>query len=63
VGGALGISDTLSNVGPGLGAVGPEADFAFFQSWQKLVMGALMWLGRLEFFALFAALQPRFWRR
>jgi trk system potassium uptake protein TrkH len=54
---------TLSNVGPGFDLVGPTRSFAFFADWQKLVMVALMWLGRLEFFALFAVLQPSFWRR
>ena len=54
---------TLSNVGPGLGLVGPNGDFAFFSSWQKIVMIFLMWLGRLEFFAVLALLHPRFWTR
>ncbi len=54
---------TLSNVGPGLGLVGPSGDFAFFSSWQKIVMILLMWLGRLEFFAVLALLHPRFWTR
>ncbi len=53
---------TISNVGPGLAAVGPTENFAFFASWQKLVMIVLMWLGRLEFFALLALVLPRFWR-
>ena len=54
---------TLSNVGPGLHLVGPTGDFAFFSSWQKIVMIFLMWLGRLEFFAVLALLHPRFWTR
>lgn len=54
---------TLSNIGPGLGLVGPDGDFAFFRDWQKLVMVGLMWLGRLEFFAFLALLHPHFWRR
>jgi trk system potassium uptake protein TrkH len=53
---------TLSNIGPGLSAVGPFGDFAFFASWQKLLMVGLMWLGRLEFFAVLALFQSRFWR-
>lgn len=53
---------TLSNIGPGLGSVGPTGDYAFFASWQKLLMIALMWLGRLEFFALLAFFHVRFWR-
>lgn len=54
---------TLSNIGPGLAAVGPAESFADFASWQKLVMVMLMWLGRLEFFAVLALVMPRFWRR
>ncbi len=54
---------TLSNIGPGLASVGPNESFAFFADWQKLLMVGLMWLGRLEFFALLALLQPAFWRR
>jgi trk system potassium uptake protein TrkH len=53
---------TLSNIGPGLGPVGPSGNFAFFAAWQKGVMVLLMWLGRLEFFALLAVFQRRFWR-
>jgi len=54
---------TLSNVGPGLGRVGPATNFAHFMDWQKLVMVLLMWLGRLEFFAILSLFDPRFWRR
>lgn len=54
---------TLSNVGPGLARVGPTTNFAFFTDWQKLVMVLLMWLGRLEFFAILALVDRRFWRR
>lgn len=54
---------TVSNIGPGLARVGPIENFAFFAGWQKLVMVVLMWLGRLEFFALLALFLPRFWRR
>jgi trk system potassium uptake protein TrkH len=54
---------TLSNIGPGLARVGPTESFAFFAAWQKLLMVLLMWLGRLEFFALMALALPHFWRR
>ena len=54
---------TVSNIGPGLSDVGPTESFAFFADWQKLVMVLLMWLGRLEFFAVVALLMPRFWQR
>lgn len=54
---------TLGNIGPGLDAVGPTANFAFFSGWQKLVMVVLMWLGRLEVYAIAALAIPAFWRR
>jgi len=54
---------TVSNIGPGLADVGPTGNFDFFAGWQKLVMVMLMWLGRLEFFAVLALLVPRFWTR
>ena len=54
---------TLGNIGPGLADVGPTANFAFFSPWQKLVMVMLMWLGRLEVYAIAAVLTVAFWRR
>ena len=54
---------TLSNVGPGLGRVGPTTNYAFFGDGQTFAMVVLMWLGRLEFFAILALADPRFWRR
>jgi trk system potassium uptake protein TrkH len=54
---------TLGNVGPGLGAVGPVENFAFFTGWQKLLMVLLMWLGRLEVYSIAALFSFAFWRR
>ncbi|MEM9555115.1 MAG: TrkH family potassium uptake protein [Acidobacteriota bacterium] len=54
---------TLGNIGPGLSAVGPTANFAFFADWQKLLMVLLMWLGRLEVYAIAALFTIAFWRR
>ena len=53
---------TLGNVGPGLELVGPVRNYAFFSSGSKLVMVLLMWLGRLEVYAIAALFHPRFWR-
>ncbi|MCG8461232.1 MAG: TrkH family potassium uptake protein [Holophagales bacterium] len=54
---------TLGNIGPGLGEVGPSQSFAFFAPWQKLFMVLLMWLGRLEVYAIMAVMTVAFWRR
>jgi trk system potassium uptake protein len=53
----------LSNVGPGLGAVGPHENFAHFPGSVKLVLSACMLAGRLEIFTFLVLLQPGFWRR
>ncbi|MDA8020461.1 MAG: TrkH family potassium uptake protein [Thermoanaerobaculia bacterium] len=54
---------TLGNIGPGLHAVGPTGNFAGFASFQKLVMVLLMWLGRLEVYAIASLFAMSFWRR
>lgn len=53
---------TLGNIGPGLEKVGPVENFAFFSSWAKLLMVLLMWIGRLEVYAIAALANPRFWK-
>jgi len=53
----------VANVGPGLGAVGPTDNYAFFSDSSKMVLSAAMLLGRLEFFSLLALFVPGFWRR
>ncbi len=54
---------TLGNIGPGLHEVGATKNFAFWSDAQKLVMIVLMWLGRLEVYAIAALVTVGFWRR
>lgn len=49
----------LSNVGPGLGLVGPKGSFAMFSAPVKLALSFAMLLGRLELYALLALFFPR----
>jgi trk system potassium uptake protein TrkH len=53
---------TLGNIGPGLRAVGPTANYEFFSSFHKGVMVLLMWLGRLEIYSIAALFTRAFWR-
>ena len=53
----------LSNIGPGLGAVGPTQNYDFVPAAGKLVLSACMIIGRLEIFAFFAVFTPEAWRR
>ena len=53
----------VSNVGPGLGAVGPVENFAGYGSFAKLVLCFLMLAGRLELFPILALFHPAIWRK
>ena len=52
----------LSNVGPGLGPVGPMGGFGFFSPGVKLVLIFEMLLGRLELYPILLLFFPATWR-
>jgi trk system potassium uptake protein TrkH len=54
---------TLSNIGPGLGKIGPTQHYAWMAPWSKLLLVLSMLLGRLEVFTVVVLFHPRFWRR
>ena len=54
---------TLSNVGPGLGEIGPTEAFAHFPGPVKLTLALAMIAGRLELFTILVLFHPMFWRR
>lgn len=54
---------TLGNVGPGVGASGPFGSFAGYPWESKVVMTALMWIGRLEIIPIFVLFTRAYWRR
>ncbi len=54
---------TLSNIGPGLGSVGPVDNFAHVPAFGKLVLSFCMLLGRLELFTVLVLIFPSFWRK
>ena len=54
---------TLSNIGPGLGSVGPVDNFAHVPAVGKLVLAFCMLLGRLELFTVLVLVFPSFWRK
>ena len=59
---ASAIAATLNNIGPGIGLVGPAANYSDFSPQGKLLLTTLMLLGRLELFAILVLFSPRFWR-
>ena len=61
---AVGASATaISNVGPGIGSVGPSSSFAHLPDSAKWVLSFLMILGRLELFTIAILFTPYFWKR
>ena len=53
---------TLSNVGTGIGNVGPGGSYVLFPLGTKWVLMLLMLLGRVELFSLITLLSRSFWR-
>ena len=52
------VMTALSNVGPGLGSVGPVNNFAHLSNFSKLVLSCDMLIGRLEIFPVLVLLSP-----
>ena len=57
------VAATMGNIGPGLSAVGPTQNFAFFSPLSKLVLIFDMLAGRLELFPMLVLFAPQTWRR
>jgi len=56
-------ASAIANVGPGLGRVGSDDNYAWMTAASKFTLAGLMLLGRLELFVVLALLTPRFWTR
>jgi trk system potassium uptake protein TrkH len=52
----------ISNMGPGLGVVGPTKNFASLTDASKIILTSLMWFGRLEIFTAMLLFAPNTWR-
>ena len=57
------VLSALGNIGPGLEAVGPTQNFAFFSPLSKIVLIFDMLLGRLELFPMLLLFSPTTWKR
>ena len=57
------VSAAFNNIGPGLEAVGPTQNFAFFSPFSKLVLIFDMLAGRLELFPMLLLFSPTTWKR
>lgn len=57
------VAATLNNIGPGLGKVGPSANFSSLSGLSKIVLTFDMIAGRLELFPIFSLFAPSTWRK
>ena len=53
----------LSNIGPGLGTVGPAGNYSGFTDFSKIILSLDMITGRLEIFPILLLFLPSFWKR
>ena len=53
----------MSNIGPGLGLVGPSVNYAWLPDFVKIILSLLMIVGRLEFFTVLVLFLPLAWKR
>ena len=61
-----GLSSTLAcigNVGPGFGVVGPMGSYAGYNYFSKIILSAVMLIGRLEIFPILLLFAPHTWKR
>jgi len=56
-------ASAISNVGPGLGTVGPASTYTALAAPGKWILGMLMILGRLEIYPVILLFTASFWRR
>ncbi|MBI2620567.1 MAG: TrkH family potassium uptake protein [Ignavibacteriales bacterium] len=57
-----GVVACMSTVGPGLGAVGPMANYADLSDLAKWTLSVCMLVGRLELFTVFVLFSKSFWK-
>ena len=53
----------LSNIGPGMGMIGPTGNYNVFSAAEKMMLCGVMLLGRLELYPVLVVLSPGTWRR
>jgi len=63
VSGGAAVVACLSNIGPGLGTVGPVDNFSQVPAFGKAVLIGCMLMGRLELFTVLVFFFPSFWKK
>jgi trk system potassium uptake protein TrkH len=56
------VATCMAGIGPGIGSVGPVSNFAHLPDTGKVILSALMILGRLEIYTVIMLFTKSFWR-
>ncbi len=56
------VTSCITNYGPGLGIYGPMGSFSELEPIAKIILSAIMWIGRLEVIMAIILFTPGFWR-
>ena len=57
------VASSINNIGPGLSEVGPASNFGHFNDLSKILLSAVMLIGRLEIFPMLILFSPSSWKR
>ena len=57
------VISAISNIGPGLGSVGPTENFGHISDVGKIVLSLCMLVGRLEYFTVLVLFLPTLWKK
>jgi trk system potassium uptake protein TrkH len=58
-----GMITCISDVGPGMGSIGPMYNFAHLNDFSKWFLSMVMLIGRLEIFTVLIIFTPVFWKK
>ena len=56
------VASAMNNIGPGLKEVGPVNNYAFLDSYSKMILSFLMIVGRLEIFPIAILFYKKTWK-
>jgi trk system potassium uptake protein TrkH len=57
------VATCMAGIGPGIGSVGPVANFAHLSVWSKSLLTGLMITGRLEIYTVLILFTPNYWKK
>lgn len=57
------VATCMAGIGPGLGSIGPVANFAHLSDLSKFLLSGLMITGRLEIYTVLILFTPNYWKK